>query len=301
MSVSKESLFLNDLYSSWLRRSEGMDLAGQRDMFEEWHLPTIEPTDVTYEEVTANGVPATWAKPLGAAEDRVIVFTHGGGFVTGSRFSHRKLAAHLAKLAGVHALVVDYRLAPEAKHPAQLEDCIAVHKWLRTQGYKAEHTATVGDSAGAHLAISTVFELAGMALPIPAAVVALSPWLDMEIKGLTIESNDAVDVLAKRAVLEMMRENFLTDLSEATDPRANPLLRDYTDFPPVYVSVGGYETLLDDSRRVVELIEKAGGEAVLDVVDEQQHVFHFNAGRAPEADQALNRIAQWLRPKLGLA
>ncbi|MCZ4618412.1 alpha/beta hydrolase [Rhodococcus qingshengii] len=132
-------------------------------MFEEWHRPTIEPIDVTYEEVTANGVPATWAKPLGAAEDRVIVFTHGGGFVTGSRFSHRKLAAHLAKLAGVHAMIVDYRLAPEHKHPAQLEDCMAVHKWLRTQGYKAEYTATVGDSAGANLAIS--------------------PWLDMEIKG----------------------------------------------------------------------------------------------------------------------
>ncbi len=65
MSVSKESLFLNDLYASWLTRSEGMDLASQRDMFEEWHLPTIEPIDVTYEEVTANGVPATWAKLWG--------------------------------------------------------------------------------------------------------------------------------------------------------------------------------------------------------------------------------------------
>ncbi|MHA4854069.1 alpha/beta hydrolase [Rhodococcus sp. MSC1_016] len=301
MSVSKESLFLNDLYASWLTRSEGMDLASQRDMFEEWHLPTIEPTDVTYEEVTANGVPAMWAKPLGAAEDRVIVFTHGGGFATGSRFSHRKLAAHLAKLTGVHALIVDFRLAPEHKHPAQLEDCMAVQKWLRTQGYKAEYTATAGDSAGANLAISTTFELAGLNLPTPAAVVALSPWLDMEIKGMTVESNDAVDVLAKRAVLETMRGMFLSEPADATDPRANPLLSDYTDFPPVYVSVGGYETLLDDSRRLAELIEKVSGEVVLDVVDEQQHVFHFNAGRAPEADQALSRIAQWLRPKLGLA
>ncbi|MBC2641888.1 alpha/beta hydrolase [Rhodococcus wratislaviensis] len=301
MSVSKESLFLNDLYASWLTRSEGMDLASQRDMFEEWHLPTIEPTDVTYEEVTANGVPAMWAKPLGAAEDRVIVFTHGGGFATGSRFSHRKLAAHLAKLTGVHALIVDFRLAPEHKHPAQLEDCMAVQKWLRAKGYKSEYMATVGDSAGANLAISTAFELASLELPTPAAVVTLSPWLDMEIKGLTVDSNDAVDVLAKRAVLEMMREMFLADPADATDARANPLLNDYTDFSPVYVSVGGYETLLDDSRRLAELIEKVNGEVVLDVVDEQQHVFHFNAGRAPEADQALSRIAQWLRPKLGLA
>ncbi|MCY1554270.1 alpha/beta hydrolase fold protein [compost metagenome] len=98
-----------------------------------------------------------------------------------------------------------------------------------------------------------------------------------------------------------MIDSFLSESNEATNPFANPLLADYTGFPPVYISVGGHETLLDDARRLADLTEKAEIETVLDVVAEQQHVFHLTAGRTPEADQAIARIAGWLRPKLGLS
>src|ERR1700748_2794558 len=119
-----------------------MELENLRFLLEDLHVLTGEPTGVTYEEVDAGGVPAIFAKPLEAAADRAIIYTHGGGCVTNSAHSHRKLAAHLAKAAGVYSLILNYRLAPENPFPAQLEDAIAAHHWLRRHGYKPEHTAT---------------------------------------------------------------------------------------------------------------------------------------------------------------
>lgn len=298
---SDESLYLRDLYASWLARMDGMDLPTMRDLFEEWHLATIEPTGVSYEETDAGGVPATWADRVeGGVTDRVIVFTHGGGFAVGSRHSHRKLAGHLAKVIGARVLVLDYRLAPEHPHPAQVDDAVRAYDWLLDQGVAPGHIATAGDSAGGNLAVSTPLKLAALGRPLPAAVLALSPWLDMELTGETIDSNDATDALVKRPVLEAMRGMFLGDDGSPTDPFANPLCADLTGLPPLYITAGGHETLLSDSRRLAEQAEKAQVEVVLDLVEEQQHVFVFNAGRAQEADDTLARAGAWLRPRLGL-
>src|SRR5437762_965669 len=114
-----------------LHANPDMELDDLRLLLEQLHMLATEPTDVTYEEVDAGGVPAIVAKPLDAAAGRRIVYTHGGGMALSSAQSHRKVAAHLAKAAGVETVVVDYRLAPENPFPAQLEDLVAVHQWLR--------------------------------------------------------------------------------------------------------------------------------------------------------------------------
>ena len=160
-----------------------MDLPTLRAMLEELAVQAAEPTDVTYEEVDAGGRPALWCIPLGAATDRVILYTHGGGFVSNTMHSHRKLAGHLAKAAGVRSLVIDYRLAPEHPFPAQLDDAVAAYHWLLDQGIEADHIATAGDSAGGNLATSVVLKLRDDGVPLPAAIVALSPWYDMECDG----------------------------------------------------------------------------------------------------------------------
>jgi len=170
---------LKDLYDSFTSRmvaNPDMDVAGLRDMLHSLSVLAAEPTGVTYADVDAGGVPAILATPLDARPDYAIVYSHGGGCVTGSADSHRKLAAHLAKAAGTHALVVDYRLAPEHPFPAQIEDLVVAHGWLRANGYAREHTATAGDSAGANLAITSVLKLRELGEPLPAAIVAISPW-----------------------------------------------------------------------------------------------------------------------------
>lgn len=271
-----------------------------REMFESFHTLASEPTGVTYEEVDAGGVPALWCLPVGAAEDRVMLFTHGGGFVTNGPASHRKMTGHLAKAAGVKALSIDYRLAPEHTFPAQLEDGVTAYRWLLAQGYRPEHIFTCGDSAGGNLATTIPLKLRDLGEPLPAAIVALSPWYDMEHKGETLRSNAATDALLRPGLGEGMASTFLGERGSPTDPLANPLYADLTGLPPLYVTAGSWEGLQDNADRIAALAEKAGVDVTLDIVEGMQHVFTFQAGRAPEADRTIAAIGAWVRPKLGL-
>lgn len=300
--ATQESMYLKDLYASWAGRMAAdpeMALEALRDLFEAWHEATIEPTEVTYEQVDAGGVPALWCLPNGADRSRALIWCHGGGFVVGSMHSHRKVAAHLAKAAGVPALVIDYRRAPEHPFPAQVEDAVRTYRWLVGQGVEPGHIATTGDSAGGNLCTSMVLQLRDDGDPLPAAILPLSPWYDMEGKGESLDSRAGVDALVQKPILLGMAGMFLGGAS-ATDPLANPLYADLTGLPPMYLQVGDHEALLDDSTRFTAMARAAGVDVTLEVEPEMQHVFHFLAGRAPEADQAVARLGRWVRPKLGL-
>lgn len=282
-----------------LAANPGMDLDSLRLLLEDLQSLASEPTEVSYEEVQAGGIPAIWARPAGAPKDRVILYTHGGGFVTNSASSHRKLAGHLAKHAGVAALVIDYRRAPEHPFPAQIEDAIKAHEWLRAQGFKPEHTAVAGDSAGGNLAISSVLKMRELGMPLPAAVIGFSPWLDMESTGATFETNAATDVFINRDMAMLMAGMYLGKASP-TDPLANPLHATLDGFPPVFVVAGDAEVLQDDARRFVDKARAAGVDASATYGAGQQHVFQFMAGRSDAADATLAKAAAWVRPHLGL-
>lgn len=296
--ASKESDYLRNLYQSWSDRmaaNPDMTLDDMRDLFDEWEKPTKEPEGVTYKSDTVAGVDGVWVIPVGADDSKVLIYTHGGGFAVGSSSSHRKLAGHMAKALGVTALVLDYRLAPENPFPAQIEDAVAVYKELINKGLKPENLSTMGDSAGGNLAVASVMKMRDLGLPLPASVVVFSPWLDMEMSGDTLVSNDATDALVKRPVLEAMAGMFLGEAGKANDPLANPLYADYKGFPALYINAGGVEALLDDSIRLHERASASGVNSTLSVVDGMQHVFPFLAGRAEEADSEIQKIAVWYK------
>jgi monoterpene epsilon-lactone hydrolase len=146
----------------------------------------------------------------------------------------------------------------------------------------------------------TILRIREQGLPLPAATMPLSPWLDMDGTGGTFETNKERDFLVAREVVQGMATTFLGEKGNRQDPLANPLHGDLRGFPPVYIQVGGHETLLDDSHALAEAVRKADGEVKLDVYPEMQHVFQFLAGTAPEADDAIRQLAAWVRPKLGL-
>jgi monoterpene epsilon-lactone hydrolase len=135
----------------------------------------------------------------------------------------------------------------------------------------------------------------------PAATMPLSPWVDMEITGESLASNREKDVLVQKEVVEIMAATFIGDGGNRRDPLANPLYADLGGLPPMYIQVGGDETLLDDSRRLADRAKAAGVDVKLEIFPEMQHVFHFAAGHAPEADDAIHKLADWVRPKLGLS
>ena len=274
---------------------KNLPLAESRALDDHWGDVTAEPGGVDYLEVDAGGVPAMWAVPHGAPGDGVLLCLHGGGFVGGSMYTHRKMFAHLAKRAGVRALVVDYRRTPEFRHPAALEDCVAAYGWLREQG--VTRIAITGDSAGGLLTLTTTLRVD----PKPVAILPFSAWTDMEFLGESLKTNVATDVLFggdRPMDLRALVGMYLGEDGDPADPEASPLNADLSGLPPAYLTVSDAEMLLDDTLRLHEKAVAQGVDATLDVVPGQQHTFQMSAGRDPVADAALDRMAAWVRPFL---
>jgi epsilon-lactone hydrolase len=293
---STESRSVMDMYLSWTAAR----LRGEQQDDESWGDLTREPRQVDYLETEAVGRSAMWAIPAHSAEDRVLLCMHGGGFVSGSIYTHRKLYAHIAKAAGVRALLFDYRLAPSDTHPAQVDDATAVYRWLLDQGFEPGRVAFAGDSSGGGLAITTQLRARELGLSVPAAAALLSPWVDMELSGASYESNRLKDAFFSREFVAGLVSLFLGSGGDPRDPLANALHADLTGLAPLYVQAAGDETLLDDGRLLADRARGAGIDVRVDVFADQQHTFQMAAGRSPEADDAVARLAEWLRPRLGL-
>jgi acetyl esterase/lipase len=267
---------------------------------ESWGDLTAEPRGVDYLESEAAGLPAMWAVPKHASTDRVLMCIHGGGFVSGSIYTHRKMFGHLAKAAGTRALLVSYHLLPEGVFPAPEGDVTNAYRSLLDQGISADRIAFAGDSVGGWLAVTVQLRARELGLPLPAAALLMSPCVDMETTGKSYETNRDSDPFFKRDVVRGIIRGFLGEDTDARDPRANPLYADLSGLGPLYIQAGGDETLADDARLLYEHAVKAGVDARLDIVPGMLHTFQMAAGRAPEADDAIRELAGWVRPRLGL-
>jgi epsilon-lactone hydrolase len=275
--------------------------ADERPDDESWGDLTAEPREVDYLETEAGGRPAMWAVPKDGSPDRVLLSIHGGGFVGGSIYTHRKMFGHLAKATGARALIVDYRLLPEGGlYPVPAEEVEAAYRWLLDQGTAAGHVAFAGDSVGGWLAVAVQLRARDHGLPLPAAAVLMSPAVDMEVNGESYDTNQGKDPVFGRDFVRGLIGGFLGGGADPRDPLVNPLYADLTGLGPLYIQVGEDEALLDDARLLDEHARKAGVDVRLDVFPGMLHTFQMAAGRAPEADDAIRRMADWVRPKLGL-
>ncbi|MFD7157589.1 alpha/beta hydrolase [Kribbella sp. NPDC059898] len=282
----------------WESAREPRDQLERSQADHRWAELTAEPDDVDY--LAVPGRPALWIAPHGAATDRVLLCLHGGGYISGSRYSHRKMFAHLAKAVGARALVIDYSLAPERIHPVQVDEAVDTYRWLLDQGIAPEHIVFTGDSAGGGMSITTQLRARAAGLPLPAGALPFSPWIDFEAGGSTYDSNRDKDAFFHRDLVRGLARIFLGPDGSARDPFVNPTYGDLTGLGPIYVQAGGDEVLLDDARVLAEAAEQAGVDVRLDVFPQMQHTFQMAAGRAPEADDAIARMGQWGRKVLGL-
>jgi epsilon-lactone hydrolase len=295
---------MNELYTSIKERlaNPDIDLATCRDVAENAHLAASEPEAVTYAEVNAGGVPALWCVPTGYDPDRVLLHSHAGGTVVTSMHTDRKALGHIAKAVGARALVVDYRRSPEHKFPAQIDDMETAYRWLLARGIRPQNIASVGHSVGGNLAVSLAVTLREKGVPLPAAILSISPWYDMEARNETLDSNAETDALITRAALETFRELWIGGTGVAwNDPRVNLLYADLTGLPPIMVYYGAHEVLAGEAVEFAKRAKHAGVDVSLHSLPEGQHNFIWGAGRVPEADQAIEEIGGWLRSKLGLA
>lgn len=294
-----DAQFLEDLYADWQARmlaNPAYSMADMRDIFEEWHRPALEPEDVRYRSGSIAGVPVVLAIPP-ADDGDIVVYCHGGGFCVGSAESRRKLGGHLARHLRASVVVMDYRLAPEHPYPAAIEDSVAVCHAVRATQQDGARLVMAGDSAGGNLAIATALKLRELGEAPPAAIIAFSPWLDMEHKGESIEGNAETDTLVNRAMLEGLAQTYLGGASPV-DPLANPLMADLAGLPPVYVNAGSSEALLSDTVRFAEAAQRAAVDVTVSIAEGMQHVFPCLAGRARVADEELARVASWYHARM---
>lgn len=271
----------------------GNDLKALRGVMEGMSgFPSAGETKCT--PVQAGGVPAEWISATGAADDRVILYVHGGGYVMGSIATHRELVARLSKASGARGLALDYRLAPEHPFPAAVDDALAAYRWLLSQNIKPANIVVAGDSAGGGLAVATLLAIRDAKLPLPAAGVGISPWVDMEGTGESMVTRAKADPVVQKQGLLGMAQLYLGG-KDAKSPLAAPLHADLTGLPPLLIQVGDAETLLDDSTRLAEKAKKAGVKVELEVWPEMPHVWHLFAPFLPEGQQAIEKIGKYVR------
>jgi acetyl esterase/lipase len=250
---------------------------------------------VEHEAATVGGVACEWVRPKGRTPERTIVYFHGGGFVIGSVAGYRDLLERLALGADARVLAVDYRLAPEAPFPAQLEDCLAATHALLASGAEPRRLALAGDSAGGALTVAVLCALANTGAALPAAAALICPWTEPFAAGGSMDAHDRFD-FGDRELLASWAASALGGADPA-DPRFTVANAKLAGLPPLLVQVGSVELLYDQVLRFVESARRFGVDTTLEVLPEMFHDVHLQAALLPEGAAALEAVAKFLRTR----
>lgn len=260
---------------------------------------TIRGTTLTVREV--GGVPAEWtvaprAKGV-APRTRVVLYLHGGGYVTGSPKTHRNLTSRLSHVLGTPVASMDYRMAPEVSLRDTFADCVAAYRGLLDEGYPPEGIIVAGDSAGGGLATGVGLAAVDQGLPLPAALILLSPWVDLTNGGESHRGNALTESFIGGRVLDRIAGALLPREESRRDWRVSPFHAPdelLAQLPPTLIQVGTAEVLLDDGVGLAERMAAAGATVELQRYVGQGHVVALWTG-VPEARRALKEIARWAR------
>ncbi|WP_044875296.1 alpha/beta hydrolase [Pseudomonas sp. LFM046] len=252
---------------------------------------TLAPRGLVRDVGHVAGRPCEWHRPAGGSHV-VVLYLHGGAFITGSPATHRAITASLAKRAGVAVCALDYRLAPEHPFPAARDDALAAYRELLDAGYPASRIVIGGDSAGGNLTLLTALEIRRQGLPQPAGLICFSPVTDLS--GTRQHRPQAGDPLIHPAWVEQAMDLYCPPGMDRSDPALSPLFADLSGLPPMLVQVAEDEVLRDDSLHLAERVRAANGWVRLERYPGLWHVFQAHAGLLRTADQALASAADFI-------
>ena len=296
-SAALESV-LATMFAAKFQSSADMTLAQKREGYESYGALFPSEPGVDPQPVSAGGVPAAWLVAPQANKDRVILYLHGGGFRLGSITTHLSITSRLTGAAAARVLALDYRLAPEHKYPAQLDDALAAYQWLLDQGFAAAHMAVVGDSAGGGLTVSFQLALRDRGLPLPACSVAMSPWVDLVGTGTWREADPSSDPTVDPKDLDDTIADYLGDADPHQD-LVSPVFADLTGLPPMLIQVGTQEILRCDAEGLADKARACGVDVTLEVEEGAFHVWHHAAPKVPESLAAIARIGAFVQRHAG--
>lgn len=260
-------------------------------------LRFMQARGVAIEEVPGD-IAGEWLTPDNfCSYDPVLLYLHGGGYVSCSPETHRPVTTALARLLGWRVFSLAYRLAPEHPFPAAVDDAVNCYRWLMGCGFKPQHIAIAGDSAGGGLTMATMLRLREEGVPLPACAACLSPWVDLTDESRPTNTDSCAMFVAEDG--PAFASIYLNGAS-AKSPLASPLYADLKGLPPLLVQVSRTEMLFDNAQSLHDKAVASGVESRLHVYPSVPHVWQMFAGVMPEADQALREIAEFVMEKVGV-
>ena len=250
------------------------------------------PSSIRIIPAQIGGVSGEWVEGPNSGEV-VLLYLHGGGYFGCSAETHRPITVAFAR-QGFRVFAPDYRLAPENKFPAAVDDAVAVYRALLSAGHAPQEIVVSGESAGGGLALSLMLSLRSAAIPLPACAAIFSPWTDLAATGDSIRINAARCAMFSGADIAPSARYYLGD-RDPRDPLASPLYADLTGLPPLLIHVGADEVLLDDSTRLAERARAAGVPIALKIWPVVPHAWQLAPHLIPEARQSLRESGEFLR------
>ena len=230
-----------------------------------------------------------WIMPRDERRSGVVLYLHGGGYTCGSLEYAKGFAATLASECGVRAFCAAYRLAPENRYPAALDDALEAYRYLLGKGYAAHQILLCGESAGGGLIYALCLKLKELGLPLPCGLIGISPWTDLTGSGKSYEEHREIDPSMTPELLQFYAKCYTDD---PTDPFCSPLFGDLTGLPPSLLFVGGDEVMLDDTRMLHEKLLESGCRSKMIVAPERWHayVLYCLNENMPQDFETINRF-----------
>ena len=250
------------------------DIKKHRESVERFSRLATPKGDVDIEHFTVGEIRCETVKSLSNYNPHyVILYVHGGGYLSGGLDYARILAIKMAVATGFTTFTFAYRLAPEHAYPAAIEDGLSVWNHLTGGMYSPSHILMAGDSAGGNLALCLTQKLLSDNRPVPRELILFSPWADMTGTADSYESNRDIDPVLSGEFVENAAKAYIAGAGDPDDPRFSPLFGSFEGFPHTYIMAGKNEILLDDSIRLCKKINDAGGRAKLDIEEKGWHVY----------------------------
>ncbi len=253
--------------------------------------------DVTL-ETTECGI---WVGDGGRWSDSTptIFFVHGGGFVTSPAATYTFYGANLVRHCAANVYVAEYRLAPETVHPGPLDDIVAAYRFVLDAGVDPATTVFLGDSCGGGMALAALVRLRDEGAALPAGLVSLSGWFDLEATGESAIAPTCRDPLLNVEWLRRRERDYVGPDGDPAHPLASPLHADLHGLPPMLLQAGGADRCRSDAERVAEFVNTSGGSAALSIYPGMPHGFQGLVGAIPEADAALAEVAGFVHRVAG--
>lgn len=244
------------------------------------------------------GINSEIYNPEGAAQDKIIMYVHGGGYVAGSCDDHRGFVTKFAKFTGVKTLIYEYGLAPENPYPAALDDSLKIYSYLLSSGYKPDNIIIAGESAGGGLCLAILLALKETNIALPKAAVAISPWTDLTCSSDSYKTKNKLSPAPLNSWFVFSKHYVANNRADL--PYISPLFGDLQGLPPILICSGVNDELYDDGEKFYLKAKQAGVDAKFIKGEGQMHCYPLLAPMFPEATVAMNEIVEFIRGRLNI-